>query len=94
MVGEVDDIMTAIRLVSSGLALTPLPVYLQRGLAEEFESCAQILPGQIETRYGMFFDERRFNLRAAMDIFELFKSETMHVPLPSEATRMSVAIPQ
>ncbi len=94
VVGEVDDIMTAIRLVSSGLALTPLPIYLQRSLAEEFESCAQILPGHIDARYGMFFDERRFNLRAALDIFELLKSELTRAPLSRETARPSMAVQQ
>ncbi|WP_246727904.1 LysR family transcriptional regulator [Chelativorans sp. Marseille-P2723] len=41
VVGEVDDIMTAIRLVSSGLAISPLPVYLQQNLLEGITAAAR-----------------------------------------------------
>ena len=91
VVGEVDDIMTAIRLVSSGLALSPLPVYLQKDLTEGIGGCTQILPGQLEARYGMFFDERRFNLRTALDIFELLKGEGTRAPKPVKMLRPSLA---
>ncbi|MDZ5695763.1 MULTISPECIES: LysR family transcriptional regulator [Phyllobacteriaceae] len=91
IVGEVDDIMTGIRLVSSGIALCPLPVYVLDRLSVELNACTQILPGQVAARYGMFFDERRFNLRAALDIFELLKDELVHVPPPHEISRPSLA---
>jgi len=91
VVGEVDDIMTAIRLVSSGLALSPLPVFLQKDLTEGIGGCTQILPGQLEARYGMFFDERRFHLRTALDIFELLKEELVRAPKPAEMQRQSLA---
>jgi DNA-binding transcriptional LysR family regulator len=91
VVGEVDDIMTAIRLVSSGLALSPLPVYLQQDMEEGFNGCTQILPGSVEARYGMFFDERRFNLRAALDIFELLNGEAARPAKLPEMPRVSVA---
>jgi len=87
VVGEVDDIMTAIRLVSSGLALWPLPVHMQDSLADSFSDCVQILPGHVDARYGMFFDERRFSLRAALDIFELLKSELTRTMRPVEGSR-------
>jgi len=91
VVGEVDDIMTAIRLVSSGLALSPLPVFLQKDLTEGIGGCTQILPGQVEARYGMFFDERRFHLRTALDIFELLKGDLVRGPKPVEMQRQSLA---
>jgi len=80
VVGEVDDIMTAIRLVSSGIALSPLPAYVQDNASMELNGCTQVMPGQVEARYGMFFDERRFNLRAALDIFELLQGEINRLP--------------
>lgn len=50
------------------------------------------MPGQIEARYGMFFDERRFNLRAALDIFELLQGEMRRLPAPIEVgARASLA---
>lgn len=86
VVGEIDDIMTAIRLVSSGVALSPLPAYVQNSPSMDLNGCAQILPGHLEARYGMFFDERRFNLRTALDIFELLNEELTRVPpLPAMA---------
>lgn len=86
VVGEIDDIMTAIRLVSSGMALSPLPAYAQSSPSMDLNGCAQILPGHLEARYGMFFDERRFNLRTALDIFELLNDELTRVPpLPAMA---------
>lgn len=91
VVGEVDDIMTAIRLVASGLALSPLPAFLHSSLAEGLAECTQILPGQAEARYGMFFDERRFNLRAALDIFELLKNEAGRAPVPRAMVPPSLA---
>ncbi|WP_159593224.1 LysR family transcriptional regulator [Chelativorans xinjiangense] len=94
VVGEVDDIMTAIRLVSSGIALSPLPAYVRDSPSVDLNGCAQILPGQLEARYGMFFDERRFNLRTALDIFELLKDELARVPLPLEVARPSLAAHQ
>ena len=36
---------------------------------------------------GMFFDERRFSLRAALDIFELLKSELTRTMRPVEGSR-------
>lgn len=91
IVGEVDDIMTAIRLVSSGIALSPLPAYVRDSLREDLNGCTQILPGQVEMRYGMFVNERRFSLRTALDIFELLKSEPEHIPLPLKGARPTLA---
>lgn len=91
IVGEVDDIMTAVRLVSSGLALSPLPTYVRESLREDLNGCTQILPGQLEIRYGMFVNERRFNLRSALDIFELLKNEPEHMPLPLRIVRPALA---
>lgn len=92
VVGEVDDIMTAIRLVASGIALSPLPVYVQDHMTMELNGCSQVMPGQVEARYGMFFDERRFNLRTALDIFELLKGELGRVPhLVEGSPRASLA---
>lgn len=92
VVGEVDDISTVIRLVTSGIALSPLPVYVQDNPSMELNGCAQVMPGQMEARYGMFFDERRFNLRTALDIFELLKGEIGRMPPHVEvATRTSLA---
>lgn len=91
IVGEVDDILTASRLVSSGMALSPLPAYALNNPAVDLNGCTQILPGQIEARYGMFFDERRFNLRMALDIFELLKDELARVPPQLGAARASMA---
>jgi len=42
----------------------------------------------------MFFDERRFNLRTALDIFELLKSELTRAPLSRETARPSLAVQQ
>jgi len=92
VVGEVDDIMTAIRLVTSGIALSPLPAYVHDNSVTELNGCTQVMPGQIEARYGMFFDERRFNLRAALDIFELLQGEMRRLPAPIEVgARASLA---
>ncbi len=78
IVGEVDDIMSAIRLVSSGIASSPLPAYVRDSL----KNCTQVLPGQLKIRYGLFINEQRFSLRTALDVFELLK-EDMPKPAPS-----------
>src|SRR5690606_15059199 len=91
VVGEVDDIMTAIRLVTSGIALSPLPAYVQDNPSMELNGCTQVMPGQVEARYGMFFDERRFNLRAALDIFELLQGEIRRIPPHVEVNSRALA---
>lgn len=91
VVSVVDDIMTALRLVSSNVALSPIPSYVLNNPTHNLNGCRQILPGQLETRYGMFFDERRFHLRAAMDIFEVLKDELEAMPVGMDMPRANLA---
>lgn len=86
VLGEVDDVMTAIRLVADGAALSPLPGFVFDGRESVLEECGETLPGGMDIRYGMFFDDKRFNLRLALDIFELLQDELHRItPLPAPA---------
>lgn len=94
VLGEVDDIMTAIKLVSGGAAYSLLPGFMLGGNDSALEDCAEALPGGLEVRYGMFFDERRFNLRMALDIFELLQGELHRVSPPLRQAGMEAFAPQ
>lgn len=92
VLGEVDDIATAIRLVSSGVAVSPLPSFVFDGQVGVLGDCVEVLPGGLEMRYGMFFDDKRFNLRMALDIFELLQGELHRMtPPPPAFPRHSLA---
>lgn len=73
LVGEVDDIMTVLLMVVGGVAVAPLPSFTMERSGVELDDCTEVLPGRVDIRYGMFFDEKRFSLRSAEDIFELLK---------------------
>ncbi|MEC9247294.1 MAG: LysR family transcriptional regulator [Pseudomonadota bacterium] len=75
VIGEVDDITSAMKLVVGGVAASPLPGFVFEGNSSSLEDCVEIIPGGLDIRYGMFFDDKRFNLRLAMDIFELLQGE-------------------
>ncbi len=85
VIGEVDDITNAMKLVISGAAVSPLPGFVFDGVSPSLEDCTEIIPGGLDIRYGMFFDDKRFNLRLAMDIFELLQGE-LHRLTPPPAT--------
>ncbi|MCT8997658.1 LysR family transcriptional regulator [Chelativorans intermedius] len=91
VIGEVDDIMTAVGMVAGGLAVSPLPPYLRDSPPVDLDGCVGLLPGRLQARYGMFFDERRFSLRTALDIFELVREALGEVPPPIVVARQRVA---
>ncbi|SFQ56583.1 DNA-binding transcriptional regulator, LysR family [Nitratireductor indicus] len=93
VLSEADDIATAVRLVASGTAVSPLPSFVFDGqFSSVLEDCSEVLPGGLDMRYGMFFDDKRFNLRMALDIFELLQGELHRmVPPPGGFPRHSLA---
>ncbi|WP_255606465.1 LysR family transcriptional regulator [Nitratireductor rhodophyticola] len=85
VIGEVDDITSAMKLVVSGVAASPLPGFVFEGNSSSLEDCGEVIPGGLDIRYGMFFDDKRFNLRLAMDIFELLQGELHRLTPPQAA---------
>ncbi|MCC5778835.1 LysR family transcriptional regulator [Nitratireductor sp. B36] len=85
VIGEVDDLTSAMKLVVGGVAVSPLPGFVFEGNSSSLEDCAEIIPGGLDIRYGMFFDDKRFNLRLAMDIFELLQGELHRLTPPPSA---------
>lgn len=85
VIGEVDDITNAMKLVANGAAVSPLPGFVFDGNPALHEDCVEVIPGGLEIRYGMFFDDKRFNLRLAMDIFELLQGELHRMTPPPSA---------
>lgn len=83
VIGEEHDITNAMKLVANGAAVSPLPGFVFDGNPALHEDCVEVIPGGLEIRYGMFFDDKRFNLRLAMDIFELLQGELHRMPPPA-----------
>ena len=85
VIGEVDDITNAMKLVANRAAVSPLPGFVFDGNPALHEDCVEVIPGGLEIRYGMFFDDKRFNLRLAVDIFELLQGELQRMTPPPSA---------
>ncbi|EKF18239.1 LysR family transcriptional regulator [Nitratireductor pacificus] len=85
VLGEVDDIATAMKLVSSGIAVSPLPSFVFDGQISRLDDCVEVMPGSLDMRYGMFFDDKRFNLRLGLDIFEFLQGEMHRMSPPLAA---------